>query len=148
MADIQGTCDTRFAVLRDMLGASIDAGNDLGASIALTIDGKPLVDVWGGWADADKSRPWERDTITNVWSTTKTMTSLCALVLLDRGLLDVDAPVADYWPDFGANGKEGVLVRHLMAHTSGVSGWAQPVEVEDIFDWDKSTKMLAAQAPW
>ena len=148
MAEIHGTCDDRFAVLGEMLSASIDSGADLGASIALTIEGEPLVDVWGGWADADMTRPWERDTITNVWSTTKTMTSLCALVLADRGELDVNAPVASYWPDFGANGKEGVLVRHLMSHTSGVSGWAQPVEVEDIFDWDKSTKMLAAQAPW
>ena len=84
----------------------------------------------------------------NVWSTTKTMTSLAALVLVDRGLLDVDAPVAQYWPEFAANGKEGVLVRHLMSHTSGVSGWAQPVVQEDLYDPVKSVAMLAAQPPW
>jgi CubicO group peptidase (beta-lactamase class C family) len=92
--------------------------------------------------------PWERDTITNVWSTTKTMTSLAALVLVDRGELDPDAPVAAYWPEFAANGKQDVRVRHLMSHTSGVSGWAQPVALEDVYDLDRSTAMLAAQAPW
>lgn len=148
MAEISGTCDARFRPLSELLSASIDAGSDLGASVALTIEGQPLVDIWGGWSDLDKTRPWARDTITNVWSTTKTMTSLAALVLVDRGELDVDAPVAQYWPDFGAHGKAGVLVRHLMSHTSGVSAWAQPVQVEDIFDWEKSTKMLAAQVPW
>ena len=92
--------------------------------------------------------PWQQDTIVNVWSTTKTMTSLVALMLVERGLLDVHAPVSRYWPEFAQNGKDGVLVRHLMSHTSGVSGWDQPVVQDDIYDWDKSTSMLAAQAPW
>jgi CubicO group peptidase (beta-lactamase class C family) len=86
--------------------------------------------------------------VTNVWSSTKTVMAVCALMLVDRGQLDLDAPVAKYWPEFAANGKEGVLVRHLLSHTSGVSGWAQPVEVADIYDWEKSTAKLAAQAPW
>jgi CubicO group peptidase (beta-lactamase class C family) len=76
------------------------------------------------------------------------MTSLCALVLVERGLLDVHEKVATYWPEFAANGKEGVEVRHLMSHTSGVSGWAQPVVMDDLYDWERSTSMLAAQAPW
>jgi CubicO group peptidase (beta-lactamase class C family) len=104
--------------------------------------------MWGGWSDTDKTLPWGPDTITNVWSTTKTMTALSALVLVERGQLDVFAPVAKYWPEFAANGKERIEVRHLLSHTSGVSGWAQPVQLEDIFDWDRSTSMLAAQAPW
>ncbi len=148
MADIQGSADERFEGLRGLLSDLVDNGDDLGVSAAVTIDGEPVVDLWGGWADVDKTTPWEADTITNVWSTTKTMTNLSALVAADRGLIDLDAPVADYWPEFAANGKEGVLVRHLLSHTSGVSGWDQPVTVEDIFDWDKSTAMLAAQAPW
>ena len=148
MAEISGFCNAPFGPLVDIMSASIDAGDDLGASLAVTIEGELVVDTWAGWADPDKTKPWQEDTITNVWSTTKTMTSLCALVLADRGELDVDATVATYWPEFAQNGKGGVLVRHLMGHTSGVSGWAQPVVVEDLYDWEKSTSMLAAQAPW
>lgn len=148
MAQVHGTCDERFSAMRDLLAANIDSGADLGASVAVTLDGKPVVDLWGGWSDSAKAKPWAADTITNVWSTTKTMTSLAALVLVDRGELDVFAPVAKYWPEFAANGKGSIEVRHLMSHTSGVSGWAQPVVVEDLYDWEKSTSMLARQAPW
>jgi CubicO group peptidase (beta-lactamase class C family) len=148
MAEIHGTCDDKFAALSEILSAQLDSGDDLGASVALTLDGEMVVDVRGGWADVERTAPRAEDTITNVWSTTKTMTSLCALVLVERGELDVFAPVAKYWPEFAANGKEGIEVRHLMSHTSGVSGWAQPVVVEDVYDWEKSTSMLAAQEPW
>jgi CubicO group peptidase (beta-lactamase class C family) len=126
VAETSGICDPRFAELRDILSANLDSGADVGASVALTIDGEFVVDLWGGWVDAEHSAPWVENTITNVWSTTKTMAALAALMAVDRGLLDVDAPVATYWPEFGANGKEGVLVRHLLSHTSGVSGWEQP----------------------
>ena len=145
---IHGTWNERFAELPQILQASIDAGDDLGASIAITIDGEMVVDLWGGFADQDHSRPWEENTLVNVWSTTKTMTALAALVLIDRGELDAFAPVAKYWPEFAANGKERIEVRHLMSHTSGVAGWDTPVEVADIYDPDKSVAMLAAQAPW
>ena len=148
MAEVHGTCDARFEQLRDILSANIDSGADVGASVAVAIDGEIVVDLWGGHADEARTAPWERDTITNVWSSTKTIMALSALLLAERGQLDLDAPVATYWPEFAQNGKDGVLVRHLMSHTSGVSAWAQPVEVADIYDWDKSTSMLAAQAPW
>ena len=148
MAPISGHCDEKFEEMRHLLSKSIDSGADIGASVAVTINGKFVVDMWGGWVDEAKTIPWAENTLTNVWSTTKTMAALCALVLVERGQLDVDAPVSKYWPEFAANGKEAVLVRHIMSHTSGVSGWAQPVVIEDIFDWDKSTRMLAAQAPW
>jgi len=130
------------------MSSSIDAGDDIGASVSVTIEGETVVDLWGGWADEAKTTPWERDTITNVWSSTKTMTTLSALTLVDRGEIDLDSPVASYWPEFAAEGKENIAVKQLMGHTSGVSGWAQPVVVEDIYDWDKSTSMLAAQEPW
>jgi CubicO group peptidase (beta-lactamase class C family) len=148
MAEISGFCDPKFVAMKDILSRSIDSGDDLGASVAVTINGKFVVDMWGGWADTEKKTPWNENTITNVWSTTKTMAAMCALVLFDRGLLDFDAPVAKYWPEFAANGKDKVLVRHIMSHTSGVSGWAQPVEFDDILDWNKSTAILAAQALW
>jgi CubicO group peptidase (beta-lactamase class C family) len=112
------------------------------------LDGDIAVDLWGGFRDPAKTTPWDEHTITNVWSTTKTITSLAALMLAERGQLDVDAPVSTYWPEFAANGKEGVLVRHLMSHASGVSGLDQPAVVEDLYDWERSTSRFAAQAPW
>ncbi len=92
--------------------------------------------------------PWEADTITNVWSTTKTMTFLCTLMLADRGELDFHAPVARYWPEFAAAGKSTVEVRHLMSHTAGLSGWTEHIEPEDLADWDRCTSLLAAEEPW
>jgi CubicO group peptidase (beta-lactamase class C family) len=148
MADVQGEYDDRFVGVRDVLATHLDNGKDVGASVAVMLDDELVVDIWGGFADEARTRPWERDTITNVWSSTKTITSLCALILADRGELDFDAPVARYWPEFAANGKEAVLVRHIMGHTSGLSGWEEPMTVADFYDWDKATSLLAAQAPW
>ncbi|HXA34225.1 MAG TPA: serine hydrolase domain-containing protein [Acidimicrobiales bacterium] len=148
MADVHGTCDGSFEGVREALANSLDAGTDVGASVAVLVEGQPVVDIWGGFADEGRSRPWERDTITNVWSTTKTMTFLCALMLADRGELDFYAPVARYWPEFAAGGKEAVEVRHLMAHSAGLSGWTENIEPEDLADWEKCTSLLAAQEPW
>lgn len=148
MADVQGHCADEYVAVRDIFAANIDNGLDVGASVAVVADGELVVDIWGGVTDRDAGTPWERDTITNVWSTTKTMTALSALVLADRGELDLYAPVAKYWPEFAANGKEGVLVRHLMSHTAGLSGWQEPMAVEDLYDWDLATGRLAEQAPW
>jgi len=148
MAELSGTCDARFDAVRDALQRNVDAGEDVGASIVVDLDGEIAVDLWGGFRDEARTDPWTRDTITNVWSTTKTVTSLAALMLVERGQLDVDAPVAAYWPEFAANGKQDVLVRHLLSHTSGVSGLDQPAVTEDMYDWEKSTARFAAQAPW
>ena len=149
MADIKGTIsDARFEKMALILSDSIDAGEDVGASVCVTVGGETVVDIWGGHADEAKTTEWQEDTITNVWSTTKTMTFLSALVLVEQGKLDLYKPVADYWPEFAQNGKESIEVRQLFGHTSGVSGWEQPVTVEDIYDWDKSTAMLASQTPW
>ncbi len=145
---VQGHCQPRFEALRQLFAANIASGADLGASLAVTIDGEFVVDLWGGWADEARTRPWDADTVTNVWSTTKMMTSLTALLLVDRGELDLDAPVARYWPEFGAAGKSGIPLRHLMSYNSGVSGWAQPVTMADLCDREKTTALLAAQAPW
>jgi CubicO group peptidase (beta-lactamase class C family) len=149
MLDIQGTCDERFKGVSDVLAANIDRGADVGASVAVTIDGEMVVDIWGGYADEDQSRPWAQDTITNVWSSTKTMTALCALILADQRELDLNRAVSDYWPEFGAGDKRNVvLVRHLLAHTAGLPGWSAPMTTEDLYDWEKATSLLAAQEPW
>jgi len=148
MAEIHGACDERFEAVRSALARNLDSGEELGASFVLDIDGDVVVDMWGGFRDEAKTMPWDERTITNVWSSTKTVTSLAALMLVDRGQLDVDAPVARYWPEFGAAGKQDVLVRHVLSHASGVSGLDQPAVVEDLYDWDKATSRMAAQAPW
>jgi CubicO group peptidase (beta-lactamase class C family) len=146
LADIQGTFDERFEVVAATLASSLDAETDVGACVAVFLRGEPVVDVWGGSVDADRTTPWERDTICNVWSTTKTMTFLCALMLADRGELDFYAPVAKYWPEFAALGKEGVEVRHLMSHTAGLPGWTEHVETEQLADWERCTSLAAAGA--
>jgi CubicO group peptidase (beta-lactamase class C family) len=137
----------RYAEARKVFEGNL-AGADIGASFCATIDGETVVDLWGGYADEAKTRPWEKDTIVNVYSTTKTMTALTALLVADRGELDFDAPVAKYWPEFAANGKADVKVSHLMSHSSGLSGWKQTITTEDLYDWDKVTSLLAAQAPF
>jgi CubicO group peptidase (beta-lactamase class C family) len=148
VTDISGTCDERFDAVRRALRDNVGSGEELGASIAIDVDGDTVADLWGGFCDEARTMPWQRDTITNVWSTTKTVTSLAALILVDSGDLDIDAPVTRYWPEFGAAGKQGVLVRHLLSHTSGVSGLDQPAVIDDLYDWEKSTSRFAAQAPW
>jgi CubicO group peptidase (beta-lactamase class C family) len=148
MGQVSGTCDARFAPVRDALRRQLDSGNELGAGIVVDVDGRIVVDVWGGWRDAERTAPWSRDTIVNVWSSTKTVTNLAALMLVDRGLLSPHEPVATYWPEFAAAGKDAIEVRHVLSHTSGVSGWDAPFAVEDMYDWDAATGRLAAQAPW
>jgi CubicO group peptidase (beta-lactamase class C family) len=148
MTEVQGSCSARFEPLRDVLAERLGADHELGACLAVIIDGECEVDLWGGWADPDRTTPWAEDTITNVWSSTKTMVALIALMLVDRGELDPYAKVARYWPEFGAAGKGDIEVRHLLSHTSGVSSWAQPVTVADLYDWERSTALLAAQEPW
>jgi CubicO group peptidase (beta-lactamase class C family) len=148
MTNVEGACEDRFQGVRDALVHSLDTGADIGASVAVSLDGETVVDLWGGRADAAQQRPWERDTIINVFSTTKTMTALCALILADRGELDFHAPVARYWPEFAAAGKSGVEVRHLLGHTSGLSGWQVPMTEDDFYDWDIACSRLAEQEPW
>ena len=145
---VEGTCAPEFELVRSTLGKLIESGDDVGASAAVALHGELVADVWGGHIDAAHTQPWARDTIVNVFSTSKTVTNLCALILADRGEIDFDAPVARYWPEFGANGKQGVLVRHVLAHTAGLPGWETPLAPEDLYDWEKCTSLLAGQEPW
>lgn len=145
---VEGVSEPRFDPLRALLSQNLASDKELGVSLAVNLNGEVVADLWGGFADPARSRPWAHDTVVNVWSSTKTVTSLAALVLVDRGWLDVDAPVGRYWPEFTANGKDGVLVRHVLGNTSGVSGWDQPFALEDLYDLERSTGRLAQQAPW
>lgn len=146
--EVEGQVAPGFEAVREAFAANLASGEDVGASFCATRDGEVVVDLWGGHADEARTRPWTRDTIVNVYSTTKTMTALTALLLADRGELDFDAPVARYWPEFAANGKAGVKVRQLMSHSSGLSGWKEKISKHDLYDWEKVTSLLAAQAPF
>ena len=148
MATTEGFTTDQFQGVREVLANSIESGADVGASVAVYSKGELVVDIWGGHLDETRSAPWVADTIVNVWSTTKTMTFLVALMLADRGELDFFAPVVKYWPEFGANGKASIEVRHLLSHSAGLSGWAAPMVPEDLADWERCTANLAAQAPW
>ena len=146
--EVSGTVEGRYAPVRDAFASNFAGGQENGAAFCMTIEGKPVVDIWAGYADEAQSKPWERDTLVNVYSTTKTMTALTALYLADKGAIDFAAPVAKYWPEFAANGKADVTVAHLMSHSAGLSGWKEPLVREDLYDWEKATSLLAAQAPY
>ena len=148
MSIVQGYTTDNFASLRDVFERQLTSGEDVGASIAVMLRGELVADIWGGYTDESMTTPWQRDTILNVWSVTKTMTFLVALMLSDRGELDFDAPVAKYWPEFAQRGKESIEVRHVMGHTSGLSGFDAAIKPEDLADWDLCAGALAAQAPW
>ena len=148
MDTVHGTTSSKYEAVREQLEKNLSVGDDLGASVAVVERGELVVDIWGGYRDAEKTTPWTQDTLVNVWSTTKTMTFLVALMLADRGELDFHERVATYWPEFAANGKESIEVRHVMGHTAGLSGFGEPMRTEDLADWERCVGILAAQAPW
>ena len=145
--DIKGTCHDDFAKVQHAFAQNFEEGLEVGAAVAVTVDGEFVVDLWGGDADP-AGTPWAEDTIVNVYSSTKTMAATCMLMLADRGELDFDAPVATYWPEFAANDKESVLVRHVMSHTAGLPGYDPPITVEQLYDLDAIAAQLASQELW
>ncbi|GCD45228.1 carboxylesterase [Streptomyces paromomycinus] len=119
-AAVQGTCAPQFENVRAEFARNFAERGEVGAAVSVWLDGEPVVDLWGGLADADENRPWERDTLVTVYSTSKGLTALCAHLLADRGELDLDAPVARYWPQFAQAGKGDVPVRWLLSHRAGL----------------------------
>src|SRR4051794_39929157 len=148
VVEVEGTCDDRFSAVADELRANFAERGDLGASVSVTVDGETVVDLWGGYADPERTRPWEADTVAVVMSCTKGATALCAHMLAVAGELDLDAPVARYWPEFAAAGKAGVLVRHVLSHQAGLPALRGPVEPGDFFDQERMGALLAAEEPW
>ncbi|MDG2304425.1 MAG: serine hydrolase [Candidatus Binatia bacterium] len=146
--EIHGSCAPGYEPVRDVFLSHFEQGLEVGASVAVTRDGASVVDLWAGAARPDGT-PWSQDTIVNVYSTTKTMAATTVLMLADRGEIDLDAPVARYWPEFAQNGKDGVLVRHVMSHSAGLSGFDPPLRsVEQLYDGEAICDALARQAPW
>ena len=145
---IHGQCDPRFKAVRQIFAENLESGNDLGAGVAFTLHGEPVVDLWGGFLDLEHTQPWARDTLVNLYSTTKGMTAICAHQLIERGQLDVDAPVAEYWPEFAAAGKASIPVRQLLCHQAGLPAIRKPLETSVLYDWEALTAALAEQEPW
>ena len=148
MPPIHGTCAPRFEAVRKLFTESFEAGKEIGAAVSFTLDGEPVVDLWGGHVDPDRTREWERDTLVNVYSTTKGMTAICAHQLVERGKLDLDAPVAAYWPEFAAAGKEELPVRWLLSHQAGLPAPRRKLTTDDLVAWDPVVEALAECEPW
>ncbi len=148
-----GTVDPAFSAVRDAFVENFTVGSggypafERGAALCVYAGGRPVVDVWGGWADRARSRPWERDTLTCVFSSTKGVVAIELLMLVERGLVDLDAPVARYWPEFAQSGKGEIPVRWLLTHQSGVSAITKRMNHGDLSDWNAMVEALAAQAP-
>ncbi len=145
--EIKGFCEPQFKKVEDQFRKNFENQKEVGASCAVTMNGKFVVDLWAGFADEQKTKPWSKDTIVNVWSSTKIMTALCIHLLVDRGLLDVEEPVATYWPEFNQKGKEKVLVRHLLRHSSGLFTWDVAFGRKDQCNWNKAVSLLESQKP-
>ncbi|MFX0058091.1 MAG: serine hydrolase domain-containing protein [Candidatus Heimdallarchaeota archaeon] len=146
--EIYGYCDDRFKIVKDIFAKNFKLGLEIGASFAVILNGKLVIDLWAGFADATQTRFWEKDTIVNVFSTTKVMTALCIHILVDKGLIDLDAPVANYWPEFAQAGKQELPVRYLLSHTAGLPGFDKEITVDVLYDWNQTVDLLAAQKPW
>jgi len=145
--ELHGNYDPQYQPVADAMAANFTESGDLGASVAVYDRGQLVVDLWAGAASVDGQRPWERDTVVNVWSTTKTIAALTVLILHDQGLLSVDQPVASIWPEFAAAGKDGVLIRHVLSHTAGLHTFDPPISYDEMFDPVVCTQRMAAQAP-
>ncbi|KAI3328393.1 beta-lactamase/transpeptidase-like protein [Ustulina deusta] len=148
MAEVHGKCTPQFDKVRSLLQQYIDSGEEVGACIAVNVNGEDVVNIWGGYMDLETKQPWAEDTIVGVASSSKIVSSLAVLMLVDSGAISVHDKVSKYWPEFAANGKENIEIRHLLSHTSGVAGWDDKVTMDEICDPIASTAKLASQAPW
>jgi CubicO group peptidase (beta-lactamase class C family) len=147
MSEIHGTVAPGLEPLREAFADNIESGRDVGAACAVYVDGSEVVNLWGGVADPETGRPWTEDTMVFTWSTTKGVAAICALLLVQRGELDLERPVAHYWPEFAANGKEGVTVRMVLGHRVGLPCLDAPITYEDMLAVRPVVEALAAQKP-
>jgi CubicO group peptidase (beta-lactamase class C family) len=146
--NIVGTFDPAFARVREAFAANFDRDGEVGAAVCAVIGGRTVVDLWGGHMDKSRTKPWHRDTIANIYSTTKGLVATCANRLADQGKLDFDAPVARYWPEFAAAGKDKIPVRWLLSHRAGLPAIRKTLAPETGYDWNAITAALAAEPPW
>jgi CubicO group peptidase (beta-lactamase class C family) len=146
--EIRGRCDARFERVREVFAENFRTRDEVGAAVAVAIDGQLVVDLWAGHHDRERTRAWQPDTLVNVYSTTKGVTALAAHRLVDEGKLDLDAPVAKYWPEFAQAGKGALPVRWLLSHRAGLPAVRKLLPNEALYDWEAMTSALAAETPW
>lgn len=144
---VEGTCDPAFVGVRDAFAANLADGSELGASLSISIEGRNVVDLWGGHLDQQRQRPWEQDSLVCVFSCTKGLVAMAAMWAVERGLVDLDAPVASYWPEFGAAGKDTIPVRWLLTHESALPLLSERLPMGSLSEWNTMTDALAAQEP-
>ncbi len=147
-AEISGTCDPRFAAVREAFSENFARGRELGGAVAVIVEGHVVAELWCGWADADRSRVWQRDTLVNVFSVGKAMAALCVLMLVSRGALDLDEPVSRRWPEFATAGKEEITVREVLSHRAGLAAIGRDLPDGSLYEWERVTAALAEQRPW
>lgn len=147
-AEIAGTCDAGFAAVEEAFRENAAQRGELGAAVAVLVEGRLVVEMWCGWADADRSRAWQQDTLVNVFSVGKALTALCVLLLVSRGSLELDEPVARQWPEFGAEGKQDITVRDVLSHQSGLAAIRRELPEGSLYDWGQVTRALAEQQTW
>jgi CubicO group peptidase (beta-lactamase class C family) len=145
---VSGWCDPRFATVRSEFTANFRERGELGAAVCVSVDGRVVVNLCGGWRDSARRQPWTADTLVNVFSVGKGLLAACAARLTGERRLDPDARVARYWPEFAAAGKAEVTVRELLSHQAGVPAIREPLPAGSVLDWPLMTKMLASEAPW
>jgi CubicO group peptidase (beta-lactamase class C family) len=148
VVQIQGYFDLKFESLRDAFAALFEEPQERGMALCVQIGGETVVDLWAGVADKDGQQAWHSDTILNLFSCTKTFTAVTALQLVGEGKLELDAPVARYWPEFAAAGKDKITLRHLLSHQAGLPALRQMLPAEALYDWQAMTAALAAEQPW
>ena len=147
-APVDGFCDPKFARVKDAFADNFAARGEPGAAVALSIDGRVVADLWGGWRDAARTAPWRRETLVNFFSVSKALCAIAALRLAERGKLDLDAPVANVWPEFAQAGKENVSLRQILSHRAGLPSIREPLPEGAALDWTRMTDALARQQPW
>lgn len=147
MTEVEGFVEAGYGGVRDAFVRNFEEHGEVGAAFSLHVDGTKVVDIWGGTADVKTGRPYTEDTLQLVFSATKGATAMCANLLIERGQLDVDAPVARYWPEFAQNGKESIPVRMLLNHQAGLYTVDEAPRFADTLRWDPIIDALAAQKP-
>lgn len=145
---IQGHFELQFEAVREAFAALFDNPQERGAALCIQIGGETVVDLWAGTADKDGAQAWHSDTILNLFSCTKTFTAVTALQLVAEGKLALDVPVAQYWPEFAAAGKQSITLRHLLSHQAGLPALRDLLPPEALYDWPRMTAALAAETPW
>ncbi|OAO00344.1 esterase [Sphingomonadales bacterium EhC05] len=144
---ISGSCSEGFELVADEFRRNFSERGDIGAACSIVIDGQVLVDIWGGYKNQKQEEEWARDTVANIWSTSKGVTAACIAILVDRGLLAYDEKVAHYWPEFASAGKAEITLAMLLSHQAGLAGFREPTSLEDLFDQTKAASRLANMEP-